>query len=69
MKNKKVAQEVEYKISPDLYIIRSINYIKFMVSGCRRKRPGRSMVEQLPHKQRLPRPSGFESQSGRRQFL
>lgn len=48
--------------------INKVNYINFVVKGCR-KRPGRSMVEQLSNKQYpFPRTSGFDSQPGRLHF-
>lgn len=53
---------------PKLNLINDNSYLNFVVMGSR-KRPDRSRVEHLPHEQSPPRTSGFDSQSGRPQFL
>ena len=69
IKNEKSRSIIEHKILAGLIGCNRWNYLNVLVMGCR-KRPGRSMVEQLPNKQSvLAGLSGFNSQPGRLQFL
>ena len=66
---KKSRSTIEHKILAGLIIDNRWNYLNVLVMGCR-KRPGRSMVEQLLNKQSvLAGLSGFNSQPRRLQFL